>query len=87
MDLQSLIEALNQCRASYFSLGVRLGVDYDDLEEIERTGGGDAVRCLDALLIDFMRNKTPDAEELCDIVKALNRTDISIRLREKYKGK
>lgn len=86
MDLQSLSESLSECRASYFRLGVHLGVDYDRLEEIETMGGGDADRCLDALLHDYIKNRTPDAEELCDIVKALDRTDLSIQLRDKYKS-
>ena len=87
MDLQSLTKSLKECRASYFRLGVRLDVDYELLTEIETMGGGDAARCLDALLYNFVRNKTPNAEELCDVVKALDRTDISIRLREKYRSK
>ena len=94
MDLQSLSASLSECKHQYSSLGMYLNVDYQRLQaimEFERhmPEFWDTVEflCFEALLQDYMNNRSPDAEKLCDAVGALGKKDHSAKLREKYTSK
>ena len=86
MDMLSLTNSLESCRAKYSRLGVQLGVDYNLIKEFE-SYSGDSAQCLWVMLQQYVSDMSPDVEEVCKAVGRVGRRDIEKGLREKYKGK
>ena len=87
MSILSVTNSLEQCKHKYFTLGIQLGLSYDQIKGFQSYSGNGSV-CLSELLREYMYNMSPDVEEVCQAVKQVGRNDIAKELREKrYKGK
>ena len=64
-----------------------LGLSPQLIDTFEKTGSGDPKGCLQEVLQRYLANtKQPSVEELCRVVKLLDETKLSIKLRGDYNG-
>lgn len=85
-SMRSLTNALEICKAKYTRLGVQLGLDYGKIKEFE-SYSGNAQQCLMDMLWKYVKDMSPDVEEVCQAVEQVSRRDLATDLRErKYKG-
>ena len=86
MEIRSLTNSLKTCAHQYFTLGVQLGLDFDEIKGFQAQANNPAI-CLTTLLQQYMSNMSPNVEEVCQAVKSVGRNDLAMDLRDrKYKG-
>lgn len=85
LKLSVLLKELQECKAKYSMLGVFLGLKPELIHEFEAFRG-DSEGCLLELLDIYVRDKSPNMEEVCEAVDQVGHANLSKDLRKKYRG-